>query len=68
MTYWSSNETKALVLAWKETMVENQLNDMPIARNSMIYMEIVQRMERQGYEKKNWKQCRTKMKGLVSKI
>ena len=53
MTYWSSNETKTLVLAWKETMVENQLNDMPIVRNSMIYMEIVQRMERQGYEKKN---------------
>ena len=33
--HWSSNETKALVLAWKERMVENQMNDMPIVRNSM---------------------------------
>ena len=67
MSYWSSNETKALVEAWKESMVEHQLNEVPIVRNSFLYMEIVEKMEVQSYDKKDWKQCRTKMKGLVTK-
>ena len=34
MSYWSSNETKALVEAWKESMIEHQLNEVPIVRDS----------------------------------
>ena len=48
-------------------MVEHQLNEVPILHNSFLYMEIVEKMEVQGYDKKEWKQCRTKMKGLVTK-
>ena len=67
MAYWSNSETKALVESWKESMVEHQLNELPIVRNKFLYMDIVSRMNKQGYTSKDWKQCRTKLKGLVSK-
>ena len=43
MAYWSNSETKALVESWKESMVEHQLNELPIVRNKFLCMDIVSR-------------------------
>ena len=67
MAHWTRNETKSLVSYWKEVMIEHNINEIPIVRNSFLYMEIADLMERNGYTNKTWKQCRTKIKGLVSR-
>ena len=43
MAYWSNSETKALVESWKVSMVEHQLNELPIVCNKFLYMDIVSR-------------------------
>ena len=48
-------------------MIEHNINGIPIVRNGFLYMEIADLMERNGYTNKIWKQCRTKIKGLVSR-
>ena len=66
-SYWSADETKCLVASWKDAMVQHNINEIPITRNSFLYMEIADKMACHGFINKDWKQCRTKIKGLVTK-
>lgn len=67
MSYWSCDETKCLVEAWKEVMVQQNIDEIPVVRNCFLYIEIQKKMAEHGYNAKTWKQCRTKIKGLVTK-
>ena len=47
--------------------MQHNINEIPVVRNSFLYMEVVEKMEKSGHTSKTWKQCRTKIKGLVTK-
>ena len=66
-SYWGTGETKCLVESWKETMVQNNINEIPVSRNSYLYMQVCEKMKKNGYSNKTWKQCGTKIKGLITR-
>ena len=54
---WTADETIALIAAWGETHVQEQLDS--VTRNRDIYEAIARVFTEQGYNK-TWKQCRVK--------
>ncbi len=58
---WSEKEVKAKIAVWGETTVQNELDGA--VRNKVVFQHISKKMGEQGY-KRDWEQCRTKMKNL----
>ena len=64
MAGWTYDETKALISAWGEENVQEQLDN--VKRNKDIYMRISASLAEHGYVK-SWKQCRVKVKNLTQR-
>ena len=61
---WTADETIALIAAWGESHVQEQLDF--VKRNRDIYEAIARGLTEQGYNK-TWKQCRVKIKNLTQR-
>ena len=58
---WLDDETKTLISVWGEENVQQQLDGA--VRNKTVYEQVAKKMNNYGY-KRDWVQCRNKIKNL----
>ena len=61
---WMDAQTRALLSAWGEANVQQQLDG--VKRNKDIYQKLAFVLAEHGYVK-SWKQCRGKVKNLTQR-
>ena len=63
-TTWSDKEVKALLAIWGDSKIQEELDGA--VRNQVVFERIAKQLKEQGI-KRDWKQCRAKVKNLKTK-
>ena len=58
---WEEDEIKALIAVWGETGIQEELDGA--VRNKVVFKDVAKKLHEMGY-RKDWEQCRTKIKIL----